>query len=424
MEKKDFKFLNNKNFVLLCLSGFISIIGTLMQDFALSLYIFKISGSALKFASVLIMSLLPNLILSPIAGVLVDRFDKKKIIVFIDYFRLILLILYSIIFIRNGGLTLIQIYILTICLSMSSIFYKPAQQTLLPYILDKDNLLKGTSIYTSITQTASLIAPALGGMIYSIYGLPIILIINAISFGISGFSKSFLNISDSIKENTKTTLKTLKNDLIEGFLFFKSNKLILNISITMFIVTIGVTSCTSIGYIYISKNVLHVSDFQYGLMGGFDVLGGLLGAVTISYFRKNFSFFNIVSKTILFSAVFYSILAIISSQFFIGKFPSNLLPYIMLLISSSLIAMLATLLNISIEVEIQQNVPLPIMGRVFTLFGIALNISSLIAQVIFGVLFDILSVPICVLISTGFLSIGFVYSLKHLNYKCLTHTKI
>jgi MFS family permease len=55
-----------------------------MQEFALSLYVLKISNSATLFSSVLIVAIIPQLFFSPIAGVITDWFDRKKIIIYLD----------------------------------------------------------------------------------------------------------------------------------------------------------------------------------------------------------------------------------------------------------------------------------------------------------------------------------------------------
>lgn len=76
--------LRNRNFILSIFGQLVSLIGTRMQSFALSLYVLKITGSASKFAAILSMTFIPELILGPIAGVLADWFDRKKLIVCLD----------------------------------------------------------------------------------------------------------------------------------------------------------------------------------------------------------------------------------------------------------------------------------------------------------------------------------------------------
>lgn len=76
--------LKNKNFLLLLLGKFISLVGDEFQDFALSLYVLEITGSAVKFASVLAVATIPKVIFGPICGVFSDWFDKKKLMILLN----------------------------------------------------------------------------------------------------------------------------------------------------------------------------------------------------------------------------------------------------------------------------------------------------------------------------------------------------
>lgn len=75
----NLKPIKRKDFSLLILGKLVSLLGSNMQQFALSLYVLALTGSATIFASMLSISILPRIILSPIAGVFGDWFDRKKL---------------------------------------------------------------------------------------------------------------------------------------------------------------------------------------------------------------------------------------------------------------------------------------------------------------------------------------------------------
>lgn len=79
------KLLKQKDFLLLMAGQFVSMMGSQFQSFAVSLYILKITGSATKFASVLVIMMIIQVLLGPVAGVFADWFDRKKIIVLLDF---------------------------------------------------------------------------------------------------------------------------------------------------------------------------------------------------------------------------------------------------------------------------------------------------------------------------------------------------
>ncbi|MDI6619635.1 MAG: MFS transporter [Clostridiales bacterium] len=107
-----FSILKQKNFLILMLGKSISIIGTEMQNFALSLYVLKITGSATLFATVLTATIIPKLVLGPIAGVIADRLNRKKLIIYLDLLNGLTILFFVYLYSRNGSLKLTSIYIL------------------------------------------------------------------------------------------------------------------------------------------------------------------------------------------------------------------------------------------------------------------------------------------------------------------------
>jgi MFS family permease len=102
--------MKNKNLSLLMLSNFVSLTGTQMQEFALSLYVLKRTGSATLFSSVLIVALIPQIIVSPIAGVFADWIDRKKIIIYLDVISSLLESVSKIKSLHDHAINFINIY--------------------------------------------------------------------------------------------------------------------------------------------------------------------------------------------------------------------------------------------------------------------------------------------------------------------------
>ncbi|MFQ9955862.1 MAG: MFS transporter, partial [Turicibacter sp.] len=89
------KKLYDKNFNILVLGQIISLFGSSIQRFALSLYLLDLTGSASVFATILAISMIPVVLISPIAGMLADRGDKKKLMVLLDVLSAVLLMAYA-----------------------------------------------------------------------------------------------------------------------------------------------------------------------------------------------------------------------------------------------------------------------------------------------------------------------------------------
>jgi len=223
--------LKQKDFSLLMLGKLVSLIGTQMQNFALSLYVLKITGSATKFASVLALTILPQVFLGPIAGVFADWFERKKIIVYLDMLSGIMIGIYAVIYKVNGGLSLGNIYFLVITMSIISLLFSPAISTIMPTIVKKDELVDANGINSFIMNLGNLVAPVIAGVLFGFYGMFTILIINSISFIASSISEMFINIPKMNKRPEKINLSSFYNDFSKGINFIKNKKIMANIII-------------------------------------------------------------------------------------------------------------------------------------------------------------------------------------------------
>lgn len=203
--------IKQKDFFLLILGKLVSLLGSNMQQFALSLYVLALTGSATIFASMLSISIIPRLLLSPIAGVFGDWFDRKRSIVFLDFLNALIIGVYAVIFIFKGSLTIPMIYILVILLEITEIFFHSAMAAVIPSMVDKEELMEANSFNSLVMNIGQLIAPILGAALYGAFGLKIILIINSISFLLSAISEMFINIPKKpIRNLTKLILILLK----------------------------------------------------------------------------------------------------------------------------------------------------------------------------------------------------------------------
>ena len=115
---------NNHNFFILVIGQIISLFGSAIQRFALSLYLLDITGSATIFSSILALSMIPVVVVAPFAGVIADRADKKKVMVILDFLSAIFISLYAVTLFQ-GNITYMYVGILMVALSVFSTIYQP-----------------------------------------------------------------------------------------------------------------------------------------------------------------------------------------------------------------------------------------------------------------------------------------------------------
>lgn len=380
--------IKERDFFLLILGKLVSLLGSNMQQFALSLYVLGITGSATIFASIISISILPRLLFSPIAGVFGDWFDRKKSIVILDLVNSIIIGIFAVIFIVRGNLSIPMIYILVILLEITEIFFGSAMAAVIPSIVKKEELLEANSFNSLVMNIGNILAPVLAALIYGTFGMKLILIINSISFFISAVSEMFINIPKNNKRAEKINLKSFKVDLMEGINIIKENKLISTMIGLGTIINFSVAPLFSVGLIYIIKEVLKVNDFKFGMFQMSLSISMLLAPIFSGKIVKKIKIGRLIFSSFLFVSILILIMSIIPSKFFMDLSNNNTLVYIGLLIISFMVGIIVTVANIALGALFNEVVPIEAMGRASSVFNLAVTVFIPIGQMIFGYLYD------------------------------------
>ncbi|HHT57463.1 MFS transporter [Herbinix luporum] len=398
----NFKLMKQKDFSLLILGKLVSLVGSNMQQFALSLYVLEITGSATIFASILSVSILPRLLLSPIAGVFGDWFNRKKTIVLLDFINGIILGIFALIYITSGSLTVFLICILVILLEITEIFFNSAMSAVLPSLVKKDQLMEANSLNSLVMNIGNVLSPIIAAILYDGLGIKAILILSSISFVLSAISELFIKIPNTHKKPEKISIKAFKTDLMEGIDIIRSNRLISTMIGLGTIINFSIGPLFGIGLIYISKEVLKVSDMQFGFYQMVLSASMLLAPLICGGIIKKIKIGRLTHISFTVIAVLIFVMSILPSSIFLRSFNSNMVSYIGLLIISFIVGLVVTVANIALGTLFNQVVPLELMGRTSTVYNLAVTVFIPVGQMIFGILYDIIN-PSVVIIISGFI---------------------
>ncbi|MBP2073074.1 MFS transporter [Thermoanaerobacterium butyriciformans] len=402
-----------KNFLFLITGKFVSLIGSEMQNFALSLYVLKITGSATKFASVLAITLVPQIIFGNIAGVIADWFDRKKLLMMLDLLSAAIVAIYAVIYKINGVLTLTQIYILSVLLSTISSMFNPAIAAVIPSIAEDYELADANGANTMFMNIANLISPVIAGILLEVFNIFIILTINAISFLLSFMCESKLEIQKTNDKPEKINLNSFLNDFLTGIDFIKSKRLILNILIIGIIINFTSNPILSVGLTYISKQILKITDYQYGILQSTFAISMIVSPFISSIITKKYKLGKILFLDIFSVSILYFLLSFIISPIYLQGFSYILKPYISLMIIIFFVGLITSIGNIALTTMLQIEIPLKLMGRVIATISTCLMIVTPLGQMIFGILFDKIPSWINIIICA---SVNFVVILFFKNY--------
>ncbi|GEP65031.1 MFS transporter [Clostridium beijerinckii] len=395
------KFSRNKellNIGLFSIANFISVFGTSIYNFAISLYVLKITGSGLNFAMTLVIGALSTVLVNPFAGVLADKINKKLLTVITDALNGMLLLVLYILTIEHP-LSLSMIYLSTFILNVFSNIYGISIETAKPNLVSEKKLLQINSISKIIESSSSILGPMIGGMIFALLDIRLFIIINSFSFGMSAFLQLFMdflfNHSNEEKDGEKFNIFT---DITYGVTYLRSKKDIVNMLGIFIALNFFIGLSINVPMPYIVNNILKLSSNLFGIIQAFFSIGMIVGALTIRKALNKFSHQKIVK--VMTNILSICMIAIGFSVIIQYKIYDNNNLYVIYFCSIMLLAGISiSVIDIAIFYELQQTIPNAIRGRVLSI-GISIaKITLPIALIIAGSLINLIPAYILPIIS-------------------------
>jgi len=238
-----------------------------------------------------------------------------------DYARGAIILLLALLT-RLDALQISGLLIAQFIISTMDITFDPATQAMLGDIVHKNDLNKANSIIQGINSFSFIVGPAMGGILYGLFGIEIVFLINGISFLLSGLSEMFINYhqtTEKVKINVKSTLKDIK----EGFQYLKNMKGLMMLLIFAMLSNFLMTSMFSVLVPFFAREVVGFSGQQFGFMETSWVVGVLIGNIILGVFlskRKATSLFKtgIIAETFL-SLIFAIVVYPFAVSFFGGN---------------------------------------------------------------------------------------------------------
>ena len=363
-----------KNFYKLWLGELISNIGSGMTAFALSVYVYEKTGSVSYISLITLLSFMPSIILSPIGGLLADRYDRRLLMIIGDLFSGLGLI-YILWNIQAGEKSIVPIFL---GITFSSIFtslLEPSYRATLTDILDEENYAKASGLIQAAGSAKYLISPVIAGMILSVADIRVILLLDILTF-ITTCLMIFL-VRKSMNSETQNYKKDSFKGLLEGLFIIKENRGVYSLVIIMFFV------CFFMGFIQIliRPMILALSSVKTaGMMESLCAAGLLIGSlwIGIAGIKKNYS--KILAVACFFCGIFMSMTGVNENLAIIG-------------ISTFLFFSTLPFMNSCADVLVRVSVPNELQGRVWGLISLITQMGTVTAYIISGVMADYIFEP-------------------------------
>jgi len=283
--------LRQRNFALLWSGGLISMVGDWLLRIGLPVYVYTLTGSALATSIMLITGFVPDVLLGSVAGVFVDRWDRRKTMMTSNLLLAVgLLPLLAV----HSKDTLWIVYIVQFFEACISQFVLPAENALIPHLVSEEQLVSANALKSISQNISRLVGSALGGLLIGGLGLSSVVLLDAVTFlfvcvmlGLMQLPTSPVN-TQKTSETVAAEEKNLLREWLEGL------QLILRLRPLTILCLMGAVQSIGEGVfgvllvVFVEK-VLGYGAAVYGSLGSMQAVGSLLGGALIGLLGKRFT---------------------------------------------------------------------------------------------------------------------------------------
>lgn len=366
-----------KTFFKIYIGQAFSLLSSSAVQFSIIWWITMETGSALSLTIASVVGLLPQAVIGLFAGVWIDRFDRKKIMIVADVAVALSSFLLGLLFFL-GIESIIYVYVVLFIRALGETFHKPALQTLIPQLVPPSELTKAGGLGQMVNSACSMAGPMLGALLMSLSTLKYVMLIDVFGAAVAVTILSFTKIPKSTMTHRDKT--RFLQDMKQGINAFRSNKALLRLSIPMLISTIIFVPIGTLLPLMV-KGYFNGSAWHNGIVQTLFSIGMLTAAMLIGVtggFKKQFFMISI-------STGLLGICAIIG-----GILPANLFwvfCFVVFVMGTTGMGF-----NIPFTSYIQRTIPAENLGKVISLVTSIMSFAAPVGMFIAGPISDIIGV--------------------------------
>jgi MFS family permease len=275
--------LHNRNVTLLFAGHVISVAGDLVLFIALPFWVYQLTGSAMATGLMFAALTLPQLFISPLAGVVVDRVNRKRLMIVSDLIRAGLMVCYLMV---NTADQVWVIYLLAFAESTVSQFFRPSVNAVIPNLVNgEEELKRANALLGASWALGQLSGPALGGLLVTTFGPHGAALFDAGTYVVSALLLGFMRVPARHPAAAKLddlghAVRQISHELAEGV------RVVLNRSVLRVVFVVLALLMLSQGIlnvllIVIVNQIWHVGATEFGWFVSAEGFGGLVGTVVV-----------------------------------------------------------------------------------------------------------------------------------------------
>ena len=280
---RNFRLLARRNFGLLWAGGLISFIGDWVLFTGMPISIYQMTGSALATTLLFAAGVVPSVLLGSIAGVYVDRWDRRHTVILGNL--LLALALVPLVLVHDAG-TIWIVYLVVFAAATIGQFVNPAVGALLPRLVDQDELVAANSLNASSANLARIVGPPIGGIIAAAAGIAGVALVDAVTFLAPVLLVSLMRIGPSVAATAATVedgvraWRALWRDWIAGLTVVRERRAVSVLFLLVGVASIGEGVFRVLIILYVVQ-LLHGGASELGLLMSMQGVGSVIGSLAL-----------------------------------------------------------------------------------------------------------------------------------------------
>ena len=363
--------LRQPTFLLFFLGNIISLVGFGFNLIAISWLVLSETGSEFALGKIMASATIPGLFISFFTGYIIDKTNRKWLLVILDAFRIVVILSFLAI-LQYNEFQIFYLYPVVFFMGIGNSLFWSTSQAFTQEIVSKKDYFNANKLLSASYQIGSILGASIGGFIVHIYDPFVALWINVLTYLISGILISFAPFKEGVtKEKSKSILKSF----LRGFTYLKERFDIAVLSTTTILSDVAIWGAMSVLTISISIEIFDKGAWGYGLLDGLYGIGAFISILIIGFLTEKLS-----RKAVLQLCYFFG---------FICLYFAYIMPSIY--IASIFFFFLGININSSRIITrtiLMENIDNRIMGRVQTVLGIYSRLMVVMSSLLTGYIIE------------------------------------
>jgi DHA3 family macrolide efflux protein-like MFS transporter len=210
-----------RSFMIIWLGQLVSLTGSRLTGFAIGVWIYQTTGSATQFAMMTLAAILPGILLAPLAGTVVDRWDRRRLLIVSDAGAGVCTAILGLL-IWMGWLEIWHVYVLVLLGSVFDSVQTPAFSASIPLLVGKKQLGRAAAMNQVSSATARIISPLLAGVLLGPIGLAGIVAVDLATFAVAMLTLMVARMPQPPRSaEAQKARSSLKSEVLAGWTYLR-----------------------------------------------------------------------------------------------------------------------------------------------------------------------------------------------------------